>query len=204
MSENLVNALDGNTFVVSDRRGDIVASPTDTTGLFSFDTRFLSKWVLTVDGQRLSPLSVNDLQYFETRFFLVPGTGTIYVNATLSVVRQRAVGNGFHEELTILNHDEKPVDLRVRIDAGSDFADIFEIKDAVGKKGKYYRRIDKQKLVLGYERETFRRETTISSSAPTQLDDGFSCGHRACRPRGGARQAQVRAGSTDGAAEHGA
>jgi hypothetical protein len=54
MSENLVNALDGNTFVVSDRRGDIVASPTDTTGLFSFDTRFLSKWVLTVDGQRLS------------------------------------------------------------------------------------------------------------------------------------------------------
>jgi hypothetical protein len=38
MSENLVNALDGNTFVVSDRRADIVASPTDTTGLFSFDT----------------------------------------------------------------------------------------------------------------------------------------------------------------------
>ena len=38
MSENLVNALDGNTFVVSDRRGDIVASPADTTGLFSFDT----------------------------------------------------------------------------------------------------------------------------------------------------------------------
>ena len=175
MSENLVNALDGNTFVVSDRRGDIEASPTDTTGLFSFDTRFLSKWVLTLDGQRLNPLSVNDLQYFETRFFLVPGTGTIYVNATLSVLRQRAVGNGFHEELTILNHDEKPVDLSVRIDAGSDFADIFEIKDAVGKKGKYYRRIDKQKLVLGYERETFRRETTISSSAPAQLDeDGLS------------------------------
>ncbi len=149
MSENLVNALDGNTFVVSDRRGDIVASPTDTTGLFSFDTRFLSTWVLTVDGQRLNPLSVNDLQYFETRFFLVPGTGTIYVNATLSVLRQRAVGNGFHEELTILNHDEKPVDLRVRIDAGSDFADIFEIKDAVGKKGKYYRRIDKAEIGTG-------------------------------------------------------
>jgi len=98
MSENRVNALEGNTFVVSDRRGDIVASPTDTTGLFSFDTRFLSKWVLTLDGQRLSPLSVNDLQYFETRFCLVPGTGTIYVSATLSVLRQRAVGNGFHEE----------------------------------------------------------------------------------------------------------
>ena len=70
-----VKILDGNTFVVSDNRGDIEASLTDSTGLFSFDTRYLSRWVLTMDGQRLNPLSVDDLQYFETRFFLVPGTG---------------------------------------------------------------------------------------------------------------------------------
>ena len=87
-----VKILDGNTFVVSDSAGDIEASLTDPTGLFSFDTRFLSKWVLTVDGQRLNPLSVDDMQYFETRFFLVPGTGTVYVDAKLSVIRQRAVG----------------------------------------------------------------------------------------------------------------
>src|SRR5678815_1327949 len=111
MSDGLVKILDGNTFVVSDTCGDIEASLTDPTGLFSFDTRYLSRWVLTVDGERLNPLSVDDLQYFESRFFLVPGTGSIYVNATLSVIRRRAVGTGFHEELTILNHDDKPVDL---------------------------------------------------------------------------------------------
>ncbi len=110
MSEDLVQILDGNTFVVSDARGDIEASLTDPTGLFSFDTRFLSKWILTVDGERLNPLSVDDLQYFQSRFFLVPGTGTVYVDAKLSVIRTRAVGDGFHEELTILNHDEKPVE----------------------------------------------------------------------------------------------
>src|SRR6476661_2114926 len=115
MSEGLVQILDGNTFVVSDDRGDIEASLTDPTGLFSFDTRFLSKWVLSVNGSRLNPLSVDDLQYFETRFFLVPGTGTVYVDSKLSVIRQRAVGNGFHEELTILNHDDKPASLTVRI-----------------------------------------------------------------------------------------
>ena len=75
MSNGLVQILDGNTFVVSDSNGDIEASLTDPTGLFSFDTRFLSKWVLTIDGQRLNALSVDDLQYFETRFFLVPGIG---------------------------------------------------------------------------------------------------------------------------------
>ena len=39
--DELVKILDGNTFVVSDARGDIEASPTDPMGLFSFDTRFL-------------------------------------------------------------------------------------------------------------------------------------------------------------------
>ncbi len=108
--------------------------PTDTTRLFSYDTRFLSKWILTIDGRRLNSLSTDDLQYFETRYFLVPGTGTVYVDSKLTVVRQRAVGDGFHEELTILNHDEVPVDLVVRIDADSDFADLFEVKDAMPRR----------------------------------------------------------------------
>jgi glycogen debranching enzyme len=170
MSDDLVKILDGNTFVVSDGRGDIEASLTDPTGLFSFDTRFLSKWVLTLDGERLNPLSVDELHYFETRFFLVPGTGTVYVDAKLSVIRKRAVGDGFREELTILNHDDEPVDLTVRIDAASDFADLFEVKDALAKQGKYSSRIEDAKLLLAYERKTFRRATVISATAPARID----------------------------------
>ena len=170
MSDGLVKILDGNTFVVSDERGDIEASLTDPTGLFSYDTRFLSTWVLTVNGQRLNPLSVDDLNYFETRFFLVPGTGTVYVDAKLSVIRRRAVGNGFHEELTILNHEDKPVDLMIRIEAGCDFADLFEVKDALEKKGRYVTRVEGGHLRLGYERDTFRRATLVSASAPARLD----------------------------------
>jgi glycogen debranching enzyme len=171
MTDALVKILDGNTFVVSDARGDIDASLTDPTGLFSFDTRFLSKWVLTVNGQRLNALSTDDVQYFEARFFLVPGTGTVYVDAKLSVIRQRAVGDGFHEELTILNHDENPVALEIRLDAASDFADLFEVKDALKKKGRYYARSENGHLLLGYERETLKRETSISATAPARIDE---------------------------------
>src|SRR6476646_9162492 len=124
-NDTTVKILDGNTFVVNDSRGDIEASLSDPTGLFSFDTRFLSRWVLTVDGQRLNALSIDDLQYFEARFFLVPGTGTVYIDSKLSVVRWRGVGDGFQETVTIFNHDSKPVDLTVRIEAGCDFADLF-------------------------------------------------------------------------------
>jgi glycogen debranching enzyme len=171
MSDDLVKILDGNTFVVSDPRGDIEASLSDPTGLFAWDTRFLSRWVLTVDGERLNALSVDDLQYFEARFFLVPGTGTVYIDAKRSVIRQRAVGDGFHERLTILNHDDRAVDLEVRVEAGSDFADLFEVKDALAKKGEYHHRIDEGRLVLGYRREAFARETWISASAPADVHE---------------------------------
>ena len=169
MSE-LVSILDGNTFVVSDRSGDIEAGSTDTTGLFSFDTRFLSEWVLSVDGQRLNALSTDDLQYFQARFFLVPGTGTVYVDSKLSVIRTRSVADGFHEQLLVINHDEKPVKLKIRIDAASDFADLFEVKDALTKQGTYSQHVRKGQLVLSYKRETFQRETVITTSEPARID----------------------------------
>ncbi|EWS99873.1 amylo-alpha-1,6-glucosidase [Intrasporangium oryzae NRRL B-24470] len=171
MSDGLVRILHGNTFVVSDTRGDIEASADDPTGLFSFDTRFLSRWVLTVGGERLTALSTDDLQYFETRFFLVPGTGTVYVNATLTVIRRRAVDDGFREQLTLLNHDGSPVELTVRVDADSDFADLFEVKDAMAKKGTRTTRVEDGRLVMAYERGTFQRTTTVSSTKPARADE---------------------------------
>jgi glycogen debranching enzyme len=171
VSDHLVQILEGNTFVVSDNRGDIEASRTDPTGLFSWDTRFLSRWVLTVNGQRLTALSTDDLQYFQTRFFLVPGSGTVYVDAKLSVIRQRDVADGFHEELRVLNHESKPAELTIRIEAASDFADLFEVKDALKKKGNYDASVADGNLVLSYQRESYTRETWISSTAPAQLDE---------------------------------
>ena len=75
--------------------GDIEASATDPTGLFSFDTRHLSRWILTLDDERLTALSTDDLQYFESRFFLVPGTGTVYIDAKQTVIRRRRVADEF-------------------------------------------------------------------------------------------------------------
>ncbi|MGA2836458.1 MAG: glycogen debranching N-terminal domain-containing protein [Acidimicrobiales bacterium] len=170
MTDRLVQILEGNTFVVSDRSGDIEASMADPTGFFSFDTRFLSKWILTIDGERLNALSTDDLQYFETRYFLVPGTGTVYVDADLSVIRERSVGAGFRESIRIFNHKLDPLTASLRIEVASDFADLFEVKDALEKKGEHEARVEKGALVLTYRRETFVRETKISSSAPARVD----------------------------------
>ncbi|MEH1101804.1 amylo-alpha-1,6-glucosidase [Micromonospora sp. CPCC 205561] len=173
---NTIRILDGSTFVVSQDTGDIEGTPSEPTGFFSLDTRYLSTWVLTVDGERLTPLSYDDLQYYEARFFLVPGMATHYVDAKLSIVRERAVGGSFRETITILNHDEKPVDLEIRMAAGADFADLFQIKDEIlNKKGELYTEVEADRLRLGYRRGNFIRETAICASPPARYDrDGFS------------------------------
>jgi glycogen debranching enzyme len=171
MAGNQVKILDGSTFVVSDESGDIEATIDDPSGLFSYDTRFLSRWVLSVNGERLRPLSVDDMQYFETRFFLVPGTGTVYIDARLSVIRQRSVCNGFHEDLTISNYDGNPAVLTIRLEIDSDFADIFEVKDALEKKGSYSAHPEHGRLVFTYRRGTLSRSTEIHSSQPCVFDE---------------------------------
>ncbi len=167
--------LEGNTFVVSDLAGDIAASPTDTLGMFAWDTRHLSRWVLTVNGQTLNPLSTGAIEYYATQFFLVPGSGTVYVDADLSIVRKRSIGrDGFREDLTVWSHSEQTIDLDMRIEAAADFADLFEVKDALQKKGEPYTRVEAGRLVLGFRREHFVRETHISARAVASGDDGTS------------------------------
>ncbi|MBQ1035536.1 amylo-alpha-1,6-glucosidase [Micromonospora sp. C81] len=168
--KELVSILDGNTFLVSDRRGDIEPSYDFPTGLFSFDTRFLSKWVLTLDGQRLHALSVDDTQSYRTKFFLAPGEPTHYLDAKASVIRSRAIVGSFAEELTVLNHTEADVEFTVRIDIAADFADLFEIKHRRQKQGRTTVTVAENELRLTYRREAFHRETTVSTSAPGQVD----------------------------------
>jgi glycogen debranching enzyme len=170
-----ISLLDGSTFVVSDRRGDIDARPDQPHGLFFRDTRFLSRWLLTLQGRPLEVLSTDDVEYFSAQFFLYPPTGTIYKNPELSVMRRRSVGDGFHEDVLLLNHSSEPVEVGLQLEAAADFADLFEVKDSLLKKGQLYREVRDGTLVLGYRRDDFERYTVITASeAATVADDGFS------------------------------
>jgi glycogen debranching enzyme len=169
MSDNTISILDGSTFLVSSPNGDIEAGPSEAQGLFFKDMRHLSKWKLTLNGGPLEVLSTDATEYYYSQHFCVPPTGTIYKNPTIAVVRRRYVGDGFIEDLTILNHGTEAEEVQLRLEYGSDFADLFEVKDALQKKGEFYQKIRDKQLVLGYKRDSFVRETLISSTvAPTE------------------------------------
>jgi glycogen debranching enzyme len=162
MTNGTVSGLEGNTFVVGRRNGDVDAGPGEPHGLFHRDTRHLSRWLLTVDGKQLDALSTDDTKSFSARFFLVPGTVSEYTDATVSVIRHRVVGDGFFEELTVMNHGNKPMQPEIAIGVGADFADLFQVKDAtIDRPGKTFGRVDDEKVVLGYERDGYIRETWV-------------------------------------------
>jgi glycogen debranching enzyme len=172
MAAEHVRILDGNTFLVTDGTGDVEPSPTFPTGLFSLDTRFLSTWQLSINGERLHALSVDEVEYFQVRFFLVPGAPTQYIDAKVSVIREQSITGSFEEQLTVLNHDVVPVELTIRVELDSDFADLFDVKNVdVRKKGTRDRLIEHGRLQLTYRREEFARSTVVSATKPAEFDE---------------------------------
>jgi glycogen debranching enzyme len=170
-----ISILDGNHFVVSNRQGDMEATPTVNHGVFLNDTRYLSRWVLTINGIRPTLLSVDDTAYYRVQHFLALATGVTYIDSNVTVVRQRSIAEGFRERLVLGNHGHEPIDLDIRIEVGADFADLFEVKDKLSKKGELYRDVRPDRLTLGYRRGHFRRETGVTSSAAAKVDaDGLS------------------------------
>jgi glycogen debranching enzyme len=184
MSTETIALLEGNTFVVSDRRGDFEASPSSTQGLFADDTRFLSSWVLTVGGKRPTVLSTDDVEYFEGRFFLAPTSGTIYVDADMSIMRTRTVARGFREVVAVSNHAPSRRELDITIEVDADFADLFEVKDVLAKKGTVRRLVKNNQLVLRYQRETFIRETVIDAPGASSVDEHGIHYHVVLGPQG--------------------
>jgi glycogen debranching enzyme len=117
--------LEGSTFCVSDERGDI-AEP--VMGLFANDTRFLSRWVLTINGARPLMLSSDKVEYFSATFYLRnPVAGDLGPDE-LSIGRDRFVGDGMQEHIVVQNHAPRPVEFELALEIGADFADIFSVK----------------------------------------------------------------------------
>jgi glycogen debranching enzyme len=164
VSDDSISILDGSTFLVSSANGNIEAAPNKPQGLFFKDMRHLSKWNLTINGKLLDVLSTDALEYFYSQHFCVSPTGTIYKNPTVSIVRRRFIGDGFIEDVIVLNHGIEAEELELHLDVGADFADLFEVKDALEKKGELYSEVRNRQLVLGYRRDDFVRETVISST----------------------------------------
>ncbi|HEY2372864.1 MAG TPA: glycogen debranching N-terminal domain-containing protein [Gaiellaceae bacterium] len=115
-----MTVLDGSTFVVCDDRGDLDGVAT-TSGFFAADTRFLSRSVLTIDGERGELVAHEQAAPHLATFELHWPNG-------LAARRELFVGRGLEETITIVNPSDRAVEAVLAIELASDFADIFAVK----------------------------------------------------------------------------
>ena len=129
LGTDAIAILEGRTFMFSDSLGDVPGG--SIGGLLHDDTRFLSTWVLTLNGEPLSLLKSRVVDYYSAAFFLTnPDLRDIRAN-TLTVRRFRFVGGGLHEQIAVYNASTEPVRFELRLRVGVDFADLFEVKSSV-------------------------------------------------------------------------
>ncbi len=171
-----VNVLECSTFVVSDVRGDI--QELTVAGFFHDDTRYLSCFALTVNGEKLDSLTGGNINYFSAAFYLTNPEMLGLKPRSLSVRRSRFVGDGLTEEIWISNHLDEPITLSVHLKCAIDFADLFEVKSMdVQKQGTLRIKPEEEDARLNYDyvSGTFRARAQIKSSAPARVsDDGFT------------------------------
>jgi glycogen debranching enzyme len=125
MPPALLTILEGSTFCVSDELGDIVE---ETAGFFAWDTRFLSRLVLRVDGARPLPLSAGRLEHFSAAFYLRNPRVDGIPSDSLSIARERFVATGMQERIVVRNESMSPLAFELSLEVGADFADIISVK----------------------------------------------------------------------------
>jgi glycogen debranching enzyme len=168
LSERTLSVLDGSTFVVGDRLGDVRGEAGREHGFYCEDTRFLSRWVLHMGEAPLELLGLDQGAHFAAQFFLTPRVGP-EEEAPCSIMRRRLIDHVWMEEISVTNHRHESSEMRVVLEVDADFADLFEVKDGAVAQREVSCHHDDQTLTLAYERAGFRRSIVISASRPAAV-----------------------------------
>ncbi|MFF5212369.1 glycogen debranching N-terminal domain-containing protein [Streptosporangium sp. NPDC000396] len=118
--------VEGSSFCVCSRGGDILQG--GAQGVYHADTRLLSRWELRVDDTPVEQLTVLTGEPYHATFIGRAAPRPGQAESTLLVVRDRYVGGGLREDLTLRNMSDEPAGCVVDMHIASDVADLFEVK----------------------------------------------------------------------------
>ena len=92
------------TFLIHDEFGNVLEGA--ELGLYQEDTRFLSRYELSLNGEMPLSLAARATDYYAATNVMTNPALAGVPPGVLSIVRQRFVGHGMHEDLDITNHGD--------------------------------------------------------------------------------------------------
>lgn len=150
----------GDTFGLFDRYGDIHSLRTGSQGLYHEGTRFLSRFELTINGER--PLLLSSTVKEDNVLLNIDLTnpdlmheGQVEISrGALHLSRARFLWHGrCFERLRVHNYSLLPIPIRLSISLDADFADLFEVRGTIrSRRGRRLEAVtSKDGISHGYE-----------------------------------------------------
>ena len=125
----------GGTFAIFDHRGDIGSEIGSTEGLYRYDTRILSEFTLYIENVRpllLSSIIQDDNSLFSADLSnpdLLAGEAIAMRREQVHLHRSRFLWQGaWYERLLARNFGDRAMRVRLSVNFGADFADLFEVR----------------------------------------------------------------------------
>jgi glycogen debranching enzyme len=160
---------EGTTFMVTDLDGQIPAD--SELGVFADDTRFVSYYSISADGNAWRRLTSAATTHYASRTYLISDAFETEAGAipggTVGLVVSRTIHDGIHEDLDITNYGLTQVKFNLEVSLRSDFADIFEVKShKFVRRGRIVTEWDEKRQTLrtSYSNRDFERVFTYCLS----------------------------------------
>lgn len=158
-------------FAVSDDGGDMV--PGSYHGFFIADTRFLSRFIVRLNGGRLERLSAAVGEHQMAAFYLANPRGAGIGTASITIFRERRIGSRLEERLRLISYAAEPITVELGIELDADFADIFEARGARRRRRRVVtREKTSRSIAFTYEHAGYRRSTRVTFSRAMESPDG--------------------------------
>jgi glycogen debranching enzyme len=123
----------GRVFFLSDRLGDVLRENQSALGLYFRDTRFLSRFELTINETRPIVLhSSTERNYWQIVELSYPVTAVdplgFETQENVSVSRSRLVSQSLLEQIDVVNYGRDPRTIRLKLEFDADFLDVFQVR----------------------------------------------------------------------------
>jgi glycogen debranching enzyme len=130
----------GNHFLVLAENGMMPNEAGDGYGLYADDTRFLSRYEISVNGKLPRLLYSNTDEAFAARMVYGNAASDGLPEQRVLIIRELVIHDErLHERLTIRNVHPEPVSAALRLHLGADFFDMFEVRGSKrSARGRYH------------------------------------------------------------------
>lgn len=148
-------------FLLTDEKGNIPVDHPYGLGLYTKDTRFLSKLNLLINGEEPILLSSDAAENYQAKIMLTnphmeKGGELILWRESVEIQRTRFISNGvLYEAIKVKNYFPKPVQFDITVEMDVDFKDMFIVRGfQTGKVGtRTGQVVGDNSLTFGYEGE---------------------------------------------------